>query len=141
MCRSHAQGHWEAAGLRAIQVILLMPSTQIRDSLKCELEKGNTISVVAEVSSPLELLRRTGIDQADAVVLEKGESEIPGVLSHLFNEFPQIVAIVTDRQTSRTIVYRQRIDEEVYDGVSLATLLAELRTAEISYWSPHDSDK
>jgi hypothetical protein len=119
-----------------------MPSTLIRESLRHELEERDDICVVAEVSTPLELLRRTEVEQADAVVLETtGEAEIPGVLSHLFTEFPQMIAVVTDRTTSRAVVYRQKIHEQVYEGVSLAAVLAELRTAETGYWVPAQSSK
>lgn len=122
--------------LQTIHVILSLPSTPIREAVRKSVEENDDIRVVAEVSSPVELLCRAGIEQADAVILESGDGlEAPGVLSHLFGEFPRIVAIVVGRQGDRAAVYRWRICEQVYEGVSLAELLKELRTADTDYWA------
>jgi DNA-binding NarL/FixJ family response regulator len=119
-----------------IHVILSLSSAFVREAVRQELEDNDDIRVVAEVSSPVELLRSTEIEQADAVILESDDGlKTPGVLSHLFGEFPQIVAVVVGRQGDRAVVYRQRLCEQVFKGVSLANLLKELRTADTEYWA------
>ena len=70
------------------------------------------------------------------MVLEvQDEAEMPGVLTHLFAEFPRILAIALARSHNRAVVYRQDIHEQVYEGLSLRDLLGELRSADKEYWA------
>jgi DNA-binding NarL/FixJ family response regulator len=118
-----------------IHVILSIPTTLVREAVRKELEGNDDIRVVAETASSVELLCRAEMEQADAVILEHRDGEMPGVLTHLFNEFPQIVAVAVARNGNRAVVYRQQVSEQVYGGVSLAELLTELRTADTNYWA------
>lgn len=119
-----------------IHVILCGECSLDRETLKEELERHDDIRVVAEVASPVELLHAATIEQADAVVMESdGRAEMPAVLTHLFGEFPGIVAVVTAPRSNRATIYRQRVCEQVYEDVSLADVLSELRTAMTDYWA------
>ena len=121
--------------LKSIRVVLAVDSVLDRDALREKLQRSDGVEVVAEVSSPVEVLQRTELDQADAVILEsQDETEMPGVLTHLFAEFPRILAIAIVRSRNRTIVYRQDIREQVYEGLAIQDLLAELRSADTEYW-------
>ena len=55
--------------VKNIRVILAMESGLVCDALHGELQRCDRITVVAQVSSPLELLRRMEIDEADADIL------------------------------------------------------------------------
>ena len=121
--------------LKSIRVVLAVDSVLDRDALREKLQRSDGVEVVADVSSPFELLQRTELDQADAVILEsQDETEMPGVLTHLFAEFPRILAIAIVRSCNRAIVYRQDIREQVYEGLAIQDLLAELRSADTEYW-------
>jgi len=122
-----------------IHVILSGGCPLTREALKQTLEQHGAIRVVAEASSPMELLYFATLEQADAVVLEaEEESGMPTVLSHLFVEFPQIVAVVVRSRGNRVVVYRQQLCARVFDGISLADILSELHTADSDYWARAD---
>ncbi len=119
-----------------IRVVLAVNTSLAGDVLREELQQSEDFEIVAEVSSPLELLHHTETDEADAVVLElQNDAEMPGVLTHLFAEFPRILAIALARSHNRAVVYRQDIHKQVYEGLSLHALLVELRSADTEYWA------
>ncbi|HUG70831.1 MAG TPA: hypothetical protein VMM76_23990 [Pirellulaceae bacterium] len=121
--------------MEKIRVILALGSSLVRDALHEELQRCDRVRVVAVVSSPIELLRRTETDEADAVILESaGEGEMPGVLTHLFAEFPRLTAVTIVGPENRAVVYRQEIRQRAYDGLSLDELLPELTSADTKYW-------
>lgn len=121
--------------MEKIRVILALESALVREALYDELERCEMLNVVAEVDSPVELLRRTETDEADVVILESpSEVEMPGVLTHLFNEFPRVTAITIVRPHNRVVVYRQEIQERVCEGMSMQELLSEMSTADSKYW-------
>ena len=120
--------------MTTIRVVLAVDSMLDRDVLREELRRNKSIEVVAEVSSPVELLHRAELDQADAVILESRDDTMPGVLTHLFAEFPRILAIALVRSQNSAVVYRQNIQDQVHEGVSVGDLLAELRGADTEYW-------
>lgn len=122
--------------MKLIRVVLAVDSVLGRDALREELQRIEGFEVVSEVSSPVELLQRTELDQADAVILESdNETGMPGVLSHLFAEYPRILAIALVRSHNRAVVYRQEIQRQVHEGMAIGDLLEELRSADTEYWT------
>ena len=123
--------------MKRITVILAMDSLLVSDAVHAELKKWDDIDVIVDVVSPIEILCRTESDEVDVVILEQdSEAEMPGVLTHLFAEFPRILAIVFDRRHNCCVMYRQNICKRVCENLSLNELLAELRTADAEYWVP-----
>ena len=74
------------------------------------------------------------VDVCECVEELRVEAEMPGVLTHLFAEYPRVIAITIVPPQDRAVVYRQEICERVYEGLSLHELLTELISADTTYW-------
>jgi hypothetical protein len=161
---AYGSGKNGANVLEKTNVILALGTGFYGEAVREELRRSDEIDVVAEVASPLELLRLSEVHEADAVIIETvgessgyaqstknefgftnelamqdqwrkaSESNMPGVLTHMFEQFPRILAIVLDPEKNSATIYRQQIREQVLDGVSLSEMLCELSNADSDYW-------
>lgn len=78
-------------------LLLKLPST-IRDALKEVLADQADMQVVNELSDPVEVLLAVGQTGTDVVILGMEDRKLPGIASHLLDQYPhlKILAISTD---------------------------------------------
>ena len=83
--------------------------------------------LVGYAATPFELLRAAGTLDADVVVVATVDGALPGVATHLVDQYPDIrvVAIAPEGATTLTYALRPRID--VFSGSSLAELAKAIR--------------
>ena len=72
----------------------------VRAALKEVVADQADMRVVGEVSDPVAVLLAVGRTQADVVVLGMQDTELPGIASHLLDQYPhlKILAISSERR-------------------------------------------
>lgn len=81
-----------------ILILLLKLPSVVRDSLKEVLADQADMQVVDELSDPVEVLLAAGRADADVIILGMEDAKLPGVASHLLDQYPhlKILAISID---------------------------------------------
>jgi DNA-binding NarL/FixJ family response regulator len=84
--------------LAPILILLLKLPSTVRDALKEVLADQADMQVVNELSDPMEVLLAVGQTGADVVILGMEDGKLPGIASHLLDQYPhiKILAISTD---------------------------------------------
>lgn len=87
------------------------------------------MEIVGEVTDGIRLLLAAGEAQADVVVTGLRDSELPGICSHLLNEYPhlKVLALTTDGRTGS--LYEFQLHEVPLGEISQQELLAAIRSA------------
>ena len=118
-------------------VLLALGPRLFHESLVRELQTHNDIdAVVSEASGGPELLMEVQRGRVDCVIMSTEQTaKIPGIYSHLFSEFPELVVIALSENDGRATVYRQEVVAEEIRSISVDSLLTTLREAS-KYWSP-----
>jgi hypothetical protein len=69
-----------------------------------------------------------GDTQADVVIVTLPDSgEMPGICSHLFHEYPQLLILALSSSRTRACVYRQSITVESLADISDEGILTAVR--------------
>jgi DNA-binding NarL/FixJ family response regulator len=119
----------EAMG-RPVRVLLANKPRALRTRLARLLRLQSDIEVVGTVLDPIGLLSAVEETQAAVVVVTLPASgEIPGICSHLFYEYPQLLILALSATQSRAYVYRQVITVEPLAGTSDEDILTAVRQA------------
>ncbi|MHC4399724.1 MAG: response regulator [Planctomycetota bacterium] len=119
-----------------IRVILALEPSLVRGSVRGAIESSGDITVVGEADTPVHLLLDIQRHEADAVVLHlENDNQIPGICSHLLQQYPELLVVALSREDDRAFLLRQEVSEQNLDSTSIGDLLAALRTANTSYWS------
>jgi hypothetical protein len=86
--------------------------------------------MVGTVLDPIELLSAVEETQVAAVVVTlPGLGEMPGICSHLFYEYPQLLILALSSTCSRASVYRHVMTAEQLSGTSDEDILTAVRKA------------
>jgi DNA-binding NarL/FixJ family response regulator len=113
---------------RPVRVLLANRPRALRTRLARLLQLQSDIEVVGTVLDPIELLSAVEETQAEVVVVTlPGSGEMPGICSHLFYEYPQLLILALSATRSRAYVYRQVITVEPLAGTSDEELLTAVR--------------
>ena len=86
------------------------------------------IEIVGEALEKFELLMMVKETRADAVILSAGESDIPGLCSHLLGEYPSLTIVVLGADGKHTVEQLCLCRWELTDP-SIESALGALRTA------------
>src|SRR4029450_161982 len=115
---------------RPIRVLLANSPQALRTRLARLLRLQSDIEVVGTVLDPIALLSAVGETQAEVVVVTLPESgEMPGICSHLFYEYPELVILALSSTRSRAYVYRQVMMVEQLSSPLDESILATVRNA------------
>ena len=114
----------------SLKVLLANGPEALRTGLATMLQQQSDIEVVGTVLDPIELLVAVEDTQADVVVVTLPDSgEMPGICSHLLQEYPQLLILALSSARTRACVYRQAITAEPLADVSDEGILTALRRA------------
>jgi len=112
-----------------IRVLLGALPPAVRNAVSEAVGSRADVEVVGAADRPAELLRAAGALDADVVVVATVAGELPGVATHLVDQYPDIrVLAVTGAGTALSYRLRPQLDE-----VSCATpdeLAAAIRAAD-----------
>lgn len=111
-----------------IRVLLALDSPILRDMLADLLGRQEGIEVVGQAIEPLDVLMAVQKFQADVVLLTFPQfPELPGVCSHLFGEFPELVVLGVSPDGQYACTCRQEIRVKPLGAAGLEEVLAEIR--------------
>jgi DNA-binding NarL/FixJ family response regulator len=115
---------------RPVRVLLANSPRALRTHLARLLRLQSDIEVAGTVLDPIDLLSAVEETQAAVVVVTLPASgEMPGICSHLFYEYPELVILALSSTQSRAYVYRQVIEVEQLSSPSDEDILAAVRKA------------
>jgi DNA-binding NarL/FixJ family response regulator len=115
---------------RRVRVLLADIPHLLRASLERLLQHHRDIEVVETVIDPVELLIAVEDTQADVVVVTLPDSgEMPGICSHLFAEYPQLLILALSSDRTRACIYKQVTAVEQLIDTSEEEILKAIRQA------------
>jgi DNA-binding NarL/FixJ family response regulator len=114
----------------ATQVLLAVESLLLRELLLDLLGREPDMEVVGEVTDPVDLLLAIEETQAKVVLHTFPDpEEPPGVCSHLFAEYPDLLVIGISPAADAAFACRQEVTVRALGNAGLAGVLAEIRAA------------
>ncbi len=117
--------------MSVIRIVLAVEPPMFSEVLRLRLEDEWDLEVVDEVFDPLDALLSVAETDADVVVLTVSEpAKTPAICTHLFAEFPDLLAIGVCPETNRAWAYHGSADSEELPDVLLRDVVAAIRTAE-----------
>jgi DNA-binding NarL/FixJ family response regulator len=115
---------------RPVRVLLANKPRALRTRLARLLRLQSDIEVAGTVLDPIDLLSAVGETQAAVVVVTLPASgEMPGICSHLFYEYPQLLILALSATQSRAYVYHHVITVEPLASTSDEAILTAVRQA------------
>jgi DNA-binding NarL/FixJ family response regulator len=114
---------------RPVRVLLANSPRALRTRLARLLQLQSDIEVVGTVLDPIDLLSAVEETQAVVVVTLPRSGEMPGICSHLFYEYPQLLILALSSTCSRAYVYRHVMTTEQLSGTSDEDILTAVRQA------------
>lgn len=113
-----------------VKVLLANRPHALRIWLEELLQHQSDIEVVGTILDPIELLIAIEDTQADVAVVDLPDSgEMPGICSHVFHEYPQLLILALSADRMRACVYRQVITEAQLPNTSDEEVLTAIRQA------------
>jgi len=111
-----------------VRVVLANRPCALRARLAELLQHQSDIEVAGTGLDPVKLLIAVEDTQADVVVVTLPDSgDMPGICSHLFHEYPQLLILALSSARTRACVYRQAITVEHLADTSDAGILSAVR--------------
>jgi DNA-binding NarL/FixJ family response regulator len=115
---------------RRVRILLADIPHALRTFLEELLQRHTDVEVAGIVSDPIELLMAVEDTQADVVVVTLPTSgEIPGICSHLFNEYPQLLILALAPDRTQAWLYQQVTAVEQLIDTSEEEILKAIRQA------------
>jgi threonine dehydratase len=113
--------------VHSVRVLVGVLPEGIRDAVNAVLVGDPDIDMVGFAATPSGLLRAAGTLRADIVVIATVDGGLPGVATHLVDQYPDIrvVAVAPEGRTALTYALRPRIDN--FSGSSVAELAEAIR--------------
>ena len=114
--------------MKKIKVLLANRPQSLRESLRNLIYSQTDMEVVGEALEPVEILLMVGKTEADVVIVTLPNSdEDPGIYSHLFAEYPQLLIFAVSPELESALLYRQLVSKEQIFKVSKEEIPALIR--------------
>jgi DNA-binding NarL/FixJ family response regulator len=111
-----------------ILVLLAMLPPMVRDALKEVVADQADMRVVGEVNDPVAVLLAVGRTQADVVVLGMQDTELPGIASHLLDQYPHLKILAISPERRQAFRYELRPQLVSIGEMDAHDLLHTIRT-------------
>lgn len=113
--------------MHSVRVLVGVLPEGIHDAVNEVIVRDPDIHMVGFAATPSGLLRAAGTLRADVVVIATVDGGLPGVATHLVDQYPDIrvVAVTPEGRTVLTYALRPRIDS--FSGSSVAELAEAIR--------------
>jgi DNA-binding NarL/FixJ family response regulator len=112
-----------------IRILLSQLQGMLRDVVLQLLDGQADMTVVDDVDDPIDTLLAAGRTHADVVVLGMEEDELPGVASHLLDEYPHLKVLAVTPDGRRAFLYELRPELIALGEASPDVLLQAIRAA------------
>jgi len=101
----------------------------LRGILKKAISTEPDMEIVGELADGIPLLLAAAQTQADVVITGLQDSELPGICSHLLNEYPHIKVLGLTADGRHGSLYEFQLHEVPLGEISQQELLAAIRAA------------
>jgi DNA-binding NarL/FixJ family response regulator len=101
----------------------------VRDAVNEWLVQEPEIEVVGTAATPSALLSAAGTFGVDVVVVATVRGALPGVATHVLDQYPEVRVVAVAPQGQSALLYAQRPRLDSFSGSSLAELASALRAA------------
>jgi DNA-binding NarL/FixJ family response regulator len=112
-----------------IRILLAQLQGMLRDVVLQLLDGQADMTVVDDVDDPIDTLLAAGRTHADVVVLGMEDDELPGVASHLLDEYPHLKVLAITPDGRRAFLYELRPELVALGEASPDLLLQAIRAA------------
>ena len=120
---------------RNIQVLVASSLRLVGETVQKELSQIQGINATCITGLNMELLTEIEAVEADIVVLLNEEQEIPGIVSHIFDNYPGIVVIVFNPDKKRALLCQRTISKEKVPQSNLTDLIKQISQRDnLNYW-------
>ena len=121
---------------RNINVLVASSMRVVGEAVRQELSYILGVDAACTTGLNVELLTEIQDVEADIVVLLNEEQEIPGVVSHIFDNYPVIVVIVFNPAKEQATLCQRTISMEKVSKSNLAELIKQISSeSNLNYWS------
>ena len=115
--------------MERIRILLGEIPQELGDNFKQAVAAQPDMELVGEVRNGVDLLLAAGHFHADVVVLGIRDSELPGICSHLLDEYPHINVLAVGTNGQQAFLYKSRPCMVSLNEISPEALLAAIRSA------------
>jgi DNA-binding NarL/FixJ family response regulator len=115
--------------MKKIRIVLANRPRMARQVVRDMIERQDDMEVVREAQGRFELLIAVKETHADAVILSMGDSEVPGLCSHLLAEYPGLTILALGIEGGRAFVEQLCPSRREIVNPSSENVLAALREA------------
>ena len=112
-----------------IRILLAQLQGMLRDVVLQLLDGQADMTVVGDMEDPIDTLLAAERTHADVVVLGMEDDELPGVASHLLDEYPYLKVLAVTPDGRRAFLYELRPELVALGEASPDVLLQAIRTA------------
>jgi DNA-binding NarL/FixJ family response regulator len=115
--------------LHPIRILLGPLPPRVRDALERSLSAHADMEVVGAVTTPIEVLLAVGRTSTDVVLLGLEDGDLPGIASHLLDEYPAVRVLAVSSDLRQALLYELRPHLVHLGEVSPDGLAEAIRTA------------
>lgn len=99
----------------------------LRDVFSQAIAERPDMQVVGLASDPMSLLLAVGQTQAEAVILDIDDAELPGICSHLLDAYPHLLIFGVARDGEEALMYSLRPEKLSLGEITPQVLLDRIR--------------
>lgn len=115
--------------MHSVRVLFGALPADLHDAVSEVVAGEPDLEMVGVAAKPFALLRAAGTLRADVVVVAMAGGEVPGVATHLLDQYPGIRVVVVAPQGRTALVYALRLCVDRFAGSSPQELVRALRRA------------
>jgi DNA-binding NarL/FixJ family response regulator len=115
--------------VHSVRVLVGALPDRVRRDVSEVIVREPDVDVVGVASTPSGLLRAAGTLQADVVVVATVDGGLPGVATHLVDQYPDIRVVAVAPEGGSALLYALRPQVDSFLGSSLADLAKQIRAA------------
>jgi DNA-binding NarL/FixJ family response regulator len=113
--------------VHSIRVLLGALPTTVRNAVSDAVIRQTDVELLGFAERPSELLHAAGTLRADVVVVETVDGRLPGIASHLVDQYPDIRVLAVTPEARTALIYTLRPHVDTVTGEKPEDLAAAIR--------------
>jgi threonine dehydratase len=115
--------------VHSVRVLIGALPAPLQEAVSAVVARDPHIELVGLAATPSELLAAAGELDAEVVVVATVDSALPGVATHLLDQYPDIRVVAVAPEGSAALVYSLQPHTDRFSGSSVAGLAESIRAA------------
>jgi len=115
--------------MSATRILLADPSSHLRALVEAAVAEHPDLTVVGSAHGEVEVLLQTGQFEANVVIVEIADKEVPAVAERLVDEYREIGVLAIDANRKQAMLYRLRPRYSWVHELTPTVLAAAIRRA------------